>query len=94
MKRTNRVGRRKIGHRKIAGRKVVSGRIPRLKAAAEAGGEEANPARSRARHRANKKRITLYLDADVLAWFKQKPRYQREINRALWRLMKEGRELE
>jgi hypothetical protein len=29
----------------------------------------------------------------VLAWFKQKPRYQKEINRTLWKVMREeGRE--
>jgi len=33
----------------------------------------------------------MYLDADVLAWFKQKPRYQKEINRALWKVMREER---
>jgi uncharacterized protein (DUF4415 family) len=39
-----------------------------------------------------KKLVTLRLDADVLAWFKkQGPRYQTRINRALRRLMIEGR---
>jgi uncharacterized protein (DUF4415 family) len=45
--------------------------------------------------RENKKRITLFLDADVLAWFKEKPKYQKEINRALREVMEEeakGRE--
>ena len=40
-----------------------------------------------------KRRITLNLDADVLAWFKgHGRRYQREINRALRRVMREERE--
>ncbi len=38
--------------------------------------------------RTNKKRVTLSLDADVLAWFQgQGPRYQTRINRALWKFM-------
>ncbi len=38
----------------------------------------------------NKKQIRLYLDADVLAWFKREGRgYQTRINRALWKLMKD-----
>jgi uncharacterized protein (DUF4415 family) len=42
--------------------------------------------------RPRKKRITLFLDADVLAWFKQEPRYQTRINRALWEVMKREKE--
>jgi uncharacterized protein (DUF4415 family) len=39
--------------------------------------------------RPNKKRITLYLDADIVEWFKSAgPGYQTRINRALWRAMK------
>ncbi|MGO9075959.1 MAG: BrnA antitoxin family protein [Terriglobales bacterium] len=39
--------------------------------------------------RPNKKRITLYLDADIVEWFKSAgPGYQTRINRALWRMMK------
>jgi uncharacterized protein (DUF4415 family) len=35
-----------------------------------------------------KKRVTMYLDADVLAWLKSRgPRYQREINWMLRRVM-------
>jgi len=42
--------------------------------------------------RTAKKRITLYLDADVLAWFRaQGPRYQRRINGALRKVMREER---
>jgi uncharacterized protein (DUF4415 family) len=38
--------------------------------------------------RTQKKRVTMYLDADVLAWFKdQGRRYQREINQALRKVM-------
>lgn len=37
-----------------------------------------------------KKRVTMYMDADVLAWFKSGgPGYQREINRMLRRVMVE-----
>jgi uncharacterized protein (DUF4415 family) len=39
-----------------------------------------------------KKAVTLRLDADVVAWFKkQGPRYQTRINRALRKLMIEGK---
>jgi uncharacterized protein (DUF4415 family) len=38
--------------------------------------------------RRNKKQIRLYLDADVLEWFKSGGRgYQTRINRALWTVM-------
>ena len=83
MKRKKRVGRgRKAGGGKIAGRRIGS-----LKASGEGG--DAPLATFRAWRRPIKKRVTLYLDADVLAWFKQKPRYQKEINRALWKVMRE-----
>ena len=37
-----------------------------------------------------KKRVTMYLDADVLAWFRKKgPGYQWEINKALRKVMEE-----
>ena len=46
----------------------------------------------RRRRRPVKKRVTMYLDADVLAWFKsQGPRYQREINWMLRKVMTEGK---
>src|ERR1039458_10782400 len=39
-----------------------------------------------------KKRVTLNLDADVLAWFREMGRgYQWEINRTLWRVIEEER---
>jgi uncharacterized protein (DUF4415 family) len=91
MKQKNRVGR----GRKPGGGKIASRRIASLKASAEggSGSGDAPLATSRPWRRATKKRVTLYLDADVLAWFKQKPRYQKEINRALWKVMrKEGKE--
>jgi uncharacterized protein (DUF4415 family) len=82
MKRKKRVG---------GSRKADGGRIASLKASgggdAEGDGRPMAPGPWR---RPVKKRITLYLDADVLAWFKQKPRYQKEINRALWKVMREG----
>ncbi len=87
MKRQKRVSR----GRKAGGGKIASRRIGSLKASGEGGGEsgDAPLATFRAWRRPIKKRITLYLDADVLAWFKQKPRYQKEINRALWKVMRE-----
>jgi hypothetical protein len=89
MKRKKRVGRgRKAGGGKIAGRRIGS-----LKASGVGGSGDALLATFRAWRRPIKKRVTLYLDADVLAWFKQEPRYQKEINRALWKAMREeGRE--
>jgi len=69
-------------------------RIASLKAS-DAGMEGKSLAALRLWRRENKKRITLFLDADVLAWFKEKPKYQKEINRALREVMEEeakGRE--
>jgi hypothetical protein len=41
-----------------------------------------------------KKRVTINLDADVLAWFKEKGRwYQKDINWALRKVMVEEKEL-
>jgi uncharacterized protein (DUF4415 family) len=87
MKRKKRVGR----DRKAGGGKIASRRIARLKASEEGGSGNGPRAMSRPWRRATKKRVTLYLDADVLAWFKLKPIYQKEINRALWKVMREGR---
>jgi uncharacterized protein (DUF4415 family) len=84
MKRKKRVGR----GQKPDGVRIASRRIVRLKASGGGSGD-APLATSRPWSRPVKKRITLYLDADVLAWFKQKPRYQREINRVLWKVMRE-----
>jgi len=42
--------------------------------------------------RTPKKRVTMWLDADVLAWFREKgPGYQKEISRVLREVMMEGR---
>jgi len=47
-------------------------------------------ARRRAEWRKLKKRVTLFLDADVLAWFREQgPGYQTEIDRALWEVVRE-----
>ena len=84
----------KSAKRKIAGGGVATGRIASLKAS-EAGTEGKSLAGLRLWRRQNKKRITLFLDADVLAWFKETPKYQKEINRALREVMEEeakGRE--
>ena len=88
--------RRKIVRRKIARRKIARLKIGNLKASAEAGGEvgEANRTRLRLWRMTPKKRVTMYLDADVLAWFKEKPKYQGEINRVLRELMEKGADME
>jgi BrnA antitoxin of type II toxin-antitoxin system len=98
--RRNRAGgqvvRRKLGTRtgagvKGAGKTSRSAKIGSLKASGEGWGIGRDPLTgSRGGPRANKKRITLYLDADVLAWFKEKPKYQKEINRALREVMRGG----
>jgi len=64
--------------------------ISRLRASEDAVDPLAVRPRYRYR-RQNKKQIRLYLDADVLAWFKREGRrgYQTRINRALWELMKD-----
>jgi uncharacterized protein (DUF4415 family) len=63
--------------------------ISRLRASEDAGDPLAPWPRYRRR---NKKQIRLYLDADVLAWFKREGRgYQTRINRALRKLMKDER---
>jgi len=69
-------------------------KIASLKAS-DAAVERKSLAALRLWRRQNKKRITLFLDADVLAWFKGMPKYQKEINRALREVMEEeakGRE--
>jgi uncharacterized protein (DUF4415 family) len=77
MKRTTRVKKsRKIG---------------RLRASAEESGAEAREgAQARRFYKPLKKRVTLRLDADVLAWFQKKGRgYQTRINGALAAVMRE-----
>ena len=70
-------------------------KISQLRASAE--GDEGPPTRLQERRRyykAIKKQITLYLDADVLDWFKRAGRgYQTRINRALWKMMMEERKI-
>ena len=70
-------------------------KIFQLRASAE--GDEGPPTRLQERRRyytAIKKQITLYLDADVLDWFKRAGRgYQTRINRALWKVMMEERKI-
>ena len=68
-------------------------KIARLQAAAR---EENLPPdmvpRWRRYYKPRKKRITLWLDADVLAWFKEPGRgYQTRINRSLREVMAEER---
>jgi uncharacterized protein (DUF4415 family) len=77
--------------RKRVSRRRTQRTVSRLRASAD--GEEGRLTRwqeMRRQFKTNKKRITLYLDADVVAWFKRAgPRYQTRINRALWKVMKE-----
>jgi uncharacterized protein (DUF4415 family) len=86
--------KRKTATREVARERVTKGSITSLKASEE-GMERKSLAALRLWRKQNKKRITLFLDADVLAWFKEKPKYQKEINRALRDVMEEetkGRE--
>ncbi|MFZ1918950.1 MAG: BrnA antitoxin family protein [Terriglobales bacterium] len=84
--------RRKGVRGKIALGGVAKGRIASLKAS-EAGTERKSLTALKLSRRQNKKRTTLFLDADVLAWFKEGPKYQKEINRALREVMRSGRDL-
>jgi len=85
---------KKMAGLKVAGRKVAGRRIAGLQASGnQASGDEVLQAWATAAYgawrRPRKKRITLFLDADVLAWFKESGRrYQTRINRALWEVMK------
>jgi uncharacterized protein (DUF4415 family) len=76
--------------KRVSGRRVPR-KLSRLRASAEA--DEWAPTgltARRPRFRAAKKKISLYLDADVVAWFKKDgPGYQTRINRVLWEKMKE-----
>jgi len=72
------------------------GRVGRLGAAADEGKPPWRPEPGRCYGpgflRTTKKRVTLNLDADVLAWFKKQGRgWQTRINRELWKLMMEER---
>ena len=79
-------------------RKRVTGRrkVRRLRAAADEGKRPWEPEPGRCYGpgflRTTKKRVTLNLDADVLAWFQKQGRgYQTTINRELWKFMMEER---
>jgi uncharacterized protein (DUF4415 family) len=82
---------RKIVGRKSSGGKSASRKIVGLRASEDGMGQDPM-AKFMGWRRSIKKRITLFLDADVLAWFKEKPKYQKEISRALREVMREGRE--
>jgi uncharacterized protein (DUF4415 family) len=68
------------------------GKIARLLASGEGPESLAEPRPEWRRHyKVRKTSVTLRLDADVLAWFKdQGPGYQTRINRTLRKAMKEG----
>jgi len=72
--------------------RVTKGRkIGRLRASAEDSGREGGGSADIGRmYKPRKKRVTLRLDADVLAWFKKQGHgYQTRINRALRGVMTE-----
>jgi len=79
--------------RQIARRRTAGGKIARLKASAdEAKGSHDLIAEIAELYKPIKKPVTLRLDADVLAWFRKQGRgYQTRINRALRKVMMEGR---
>ena len=71
-------------------------KVRRLRAAADEGKGPWGPEPGRCYGpgflRTPKKRVTLNLDADVLAWFRKQGRgYQTTINRELWKFMMEER---
>ncbi len=70
-------------------------KISQLLASADGGEGPLTRLQERRRYyKAIKKQITLYLDADVLDWFKRTGRgYQTRINRALWKVMMEERKI-
>jgi uncharacterized protein (DUF4415 family) len=73
----------KAADKKIGVKKKIPKKISRLQASTE---EE--HAEWREYWKARKKPVTMYMDADVLAWFrKDGPGYQTRINRALRDLM-------
>jgi uncharacterized protein (DUF4415 family) len=73
--------------------RVAKGRtIGRLRAAADEGELADMDSAWRGYYRPIKKPVTLRLDADILAWFKKQGRgYQTRINRALRKVMVDGR---
>ena len=81
---------KKLGkNSKSAGKKTGRGKIPSLRASA--GGDVARPATEShgPAARVNKTRITLFLDADVLASFQESgPGYQTRINQTLRKVMR------
>ncbi len=89
MKRRTRVTK----SRQIARKRTAERKIARLKAAAdEAKSSHGLIAEIAELYKPIKKPVTLRLDADVLAWFRKQGRgYQTRINRALRKVMMEGR---
>lgn len=75
--------------RKPASGETFSRKIPSLQGS---GDEELHSGAYWPWRRPRKKRVTLFLDADVLAWFKEGPKYQTRINRALWEVVKREKE--
>jgi uncharacterized protein (DUF4415 family) len=74
-------------------RVTKGGKIARLKASAHEGRRQSDWFGGISKfYKPIKKRVTLRLDADVLAWFKKQGRgYQTRINRVLRRMMMEQR---
>jgi uncharacterized protein (DUF4415 family) len=74
---------------KSAGKKTVRGKISSLRAAADGEGVRSATESHPSGRRVGKKRITLFLDADVLASFQESgPGYQTRINQALRKVMR------
>jgi uncharacterized protein (DUF4415 family) len=73
-------------------RVAKSGKIRRLKASADETRRRDLMAEIAGLYKPIKKPVTLRVDADVLAWFRKPGRgYQTRINRALRKVMLEGR---
>jgi len=85
------MGGRKTSGSKTSGRKTPkTARIARMRASAGGRGFGRGGLIPAGQPRQNKMRVTMFLDADVLAWFKERGgRYQTTINCALRRVMAE-----
>jgi len=78
--------------RTAQGRTAKTQAIGRLRASADQGELADMGSQWQGYYRPIKKPVTLRLDADILAWFKKQGRgYQTRINRALRKVMVEGR---
>ena len=89
MKRRKTVSR----NRKLARGKAGRRKIGSLRASGAEDQSRSETGSYQSRQKLNKKRITLFLDADVLAWFKEDGRgYQTRINDVLRDVVREEKE--